>query len=54
MPFIDFIPCANDICKSPEHNPPGMIVLPAGLHIWKCPKCGQETPVRIRKVTCSK
>ncbi len=38
----------KESCKCPEHNPPGMIVLKPGLHIWVCPHCGQEQPVFVR------
>lgn len=39
-------------CRDPQHNPPGMIVLPPGLHIWVCPKCGKETSVFIPEIRC--
>ncbi len=28
------------ICKHPEHNPPGHIVLPPGVYEHTCPACG--------------
>lgn len=39
-------------CNSPEHNPPGMIVLPTGSHTWQCPACGHETTFYVAGVTC--
>lgn len=27
-------------CLSPEHNPPGMIVLEPGVYRHTCPSCG--------------
>ena len=29
-------------CRSPEHTPPSMMVLPPGSHTWVCPACGKE------------
>jgi hypothetical protein len=37
-------------CNSPEHNPPDMIVLEPGAHVWQCPACGQETTVGVPSV----
>lgn len=34
-------------CRNEAHKPPGMIVLPPGLHVWVCPGCGQESRVVI-------
>lgn len=31
------------LCLSPEHDPPTMIVLPAGVYEHTCPSCGQKT-----------
>ena len=28
-------------CSSPSHNPPNMIVLPAGIYEYTCPTCGE-------------
>jgi hypothetical protein len=39
-------------CTSPEHNPPGMIVLPPGEHVWQCPSCGEITKFTVSGVTC--
>ncbi len=44
MPFIEHIPLPlkkEDSCQNPEHNPPTMIVLPAGQHTYQCPECGK-------------
>jgi predicted RNA-binding Zn-ribbon protein involved in translation (DUF1610 family) len=38
-------------CSSTEHNPPMHIVLKPGLHIWICPKCGQEQTIRVPNYT---
>lgn len=34
-------------CRHPEHNPPGMIVLPPGLHTYQCPGCGEAHTFRV-------
>lgn len=34
---------ASAACRSPEHNPPSMIVLSPGLYEHTCPACGQAT-----------
>jgi len=53
MPFVDYeLPREIGPCISPEHNPPNMIVLPPGKHVWKCPVCGQETVVFTPIITC--
>jgi hypothetical protein len=39
-------------CFSHEHNPPDMMVLPAGLHVWVCPACRQETKFVVPGITC--
>lgn len=57
MPFIDHKPPGNGWvkpkCRSPEHDPPGMIVLKPGAHIWECPACGHETTVHVDSHTLS-
>jgi hypothetical protein len=30
------------LCRHPEHNPPGNIVLRPGHYVWECPECGLE------------
>ena len=40
------------ICLSPEHNPPGHIVLEPGMHTWVCPECGKETTYEVPPVIC--
>lgn len=56
MPFLprteDLIEGWKKFCRHPEHNLPGMIVLPAGLHTWQCPGCGHQTTFRINAVIC--
>ena len=55
MAFIKHIPeRETKRCRHPEHNPPGMIVLPPGTHIWRCPHCGATQRVYIPSVTLSK
>jgi len=39
-------------CISNEHNPPGMIVLSPGTHIWVCPCCKKETRIEIQHKFC--
>jgi len=52
MPFIKkkYVPEVK-ACSHPEHDPPGMIVLPAGVHTWQCPGCGKETTFTVHGVT---
>jgi hypothetical protein len=51
MPFIKYKPFdRKEVCKSPEHNPPGHIVLKPGIHTWKCPKCGKEITFIVPEV----
>lgn len=59
MPFVP-VPEENEQwkqyrepCRHPEHDPPGMIVLPPGLHRWQCPACGAECTFRVNAVECS-
>ena len=43
--------CAR--CRSPEHNPPGMIVLKPGTYEWECPTCHEKQIVVVRpEPTC--
>jgi len=35
------------ICQSREHNPPNMIKLEPGLHIWVCSVCGKESRIFV-------
>lgn len=51
MPFIDFQP-DKPLCNSPEHNPPGLIVLQPGWHTWQCPQCGEIIRFHVAGVTC--
>ena len=48
-PFKKFKPEPKP-CLSPEHDPPGMIVLPAGTHTWECPACGKTTTFTVQGV----
>lgn len=39
-------------CSNPQHNPPGMIVIPDGkMLIHTCPGCGKVTTVRRTRAT---
>jgi hypothetical protein len=51
MPFIDFEP-AEAHCNHPEHNPPGLVVLKPGRHVWECPGCGERTVCNVPLITC--
>lgn len=34
-------------CRNPQHDPPSMIVIPAGHHLeHECPGCGFKTTLR--------
>lgn len=49
MGFIKHTPPAKEKgCNSPEHDPPGMIVLQPGTHVWQCPCCGQKTTITVQ------
>ena len=39
------------MCRHPEHKPPGMIVLKPGHYVWKCPACGQASPINVPEGT---
>lgn len=50
MGFIKSEPLPRqEYCKHREHNPPGMIVLPEGIHTYKCPGCGKTQRIVIVK-----
>ena len=53
MPFKKIanppVPWHSRRCQHPEHDPPGMIVLPPGTHEWQCPKCHAKQFVTIRE-----
>lgn len=50
MPFIKHVK-PKEICRHPEHNPPGMILLPPGSHTWQCPACGKTVTFTVKEVT---
>lgn len=55
MPFdeIEDLP-AEEICISPEHNPPGMYVYQQGKkYVYRCPACGKITTVTVPRVSMS-
>lgn len=39
-------------CGSADHNPPNMIVLPAGIYEHTCSACGATTTFTVMRVTC--
>ena len=48
MPFIKFETFEkNMVCKSKEHFPPNMMILPEGIHTWECPECGHKQKVVV-------
>ncbi len=54
MPFLP-VPESKKIpkpCRSAEHNPRAMMVLPPGQHIWQCPACGQKTSFHVTAPIC--
>ncbi len=55
MPFESYEPQEDYIphfCTHREHNPPGMIVLRPGKHVYVCPGCGQRTTISVPITTC--
>ena len=38
------------LCRHPEHNPPGNIVLQHGRYEYTCPGCGSVTVVTVPEV----
>lgn len=40
-------PRRDQQCRSPEHFPPSMIVLPPGLYEHECPACGAKERFRV-------
>jgi hypothetical protein len=36
-------------CLDPSHNPPGHIVLEAGVYEWTCPACGHATTFTVTR-----
>lgn len=52
MPFKKHIPPTKEQrCLSTEHNPPSMMVLPPGTHVYECPSCGKITTFTVPLVT---
>ena len=51
MPFVEYVPF-KEPCRSTEHNPPNMMVLPAGRHTWQCPSCEEKTVFDVGAVYC--
>ena len=42
MPFVGFKPFPKvEICRHPEHDPPKLVLLEPGVHVYKCPACGK-------------
>jgi len=54
MPFVPLSPEEKKLfpplCPSPEHNPPGMIVITEPIK-YRCPKCGQESILLPSSIT---
>jgi len=48
MPFVQYEKPMEQ-CKSPEHNPPTMIVLPSGTHTYECPACGKRITFTVNE-----
>ena len=44
-------PTKTGRCFSPEHNPPGHIVLSPGVYEYECPSCGKITMVNVPEIT---
>jgi hypothetical protein len=40
-------------CLHPEHNPPGMIVLPSGVYEHTCPGCGNKITFTVNNPICN-
>lgn len=50
MPFIKHEPFSDPdkkVCRSKEHQPPSMMVLPEGIHTWECPECGRKQKIIV-------
>lgn len=50
MGFVGYKPLPFEsirVCKHPEHDPHGMIVLKPGTHTWKCPGCGKTQQINV-------
>lgn len=43
----------SEECNHPEHNPPGMTVLPDGLYEHSCPECGKRAVFRVDEADIS-
>lgn len=43
----------GDFCRSKEHDPPTMIVLPPGTYEHECSECHQKTTFIIDRPTLS-
>lgn len=53
MPFIEIGKPPRPQCRDREHNPPSLICLPDGVHVWQCPTCGAKQVVRVTSPTMS-
>ena len=40
-----------NLCRHPEHNPPGHIVLEDGTYEYECPACGKITIIHVNRPT---
>jgi hypothetical protein len=51
---IESIPKAEEVCRHPQHEPPGMMVIPPGKQFHHvCPGCGYEATIRGSQATMS-
>jgi len=41
-----------ELCLSPEHNPPGQIVLEPGEYEYICPACGHRVTFTVPAIVC--
>lgn len=39
----------KEVCRHPEHNPPGHIVLQPGVYEYTCPGCGRTQTIIKRR-----
>lgn len=42
----------DKLCLSPEHNPPGNMVLGPGIYEYTCPVCRNITVFTVPRVSC--
>lgn len=53
MPFISHEkPDGIMKCLSRDHDPPGMMVLAPGTHVWQCSGCGETQTIVVPVRSC--